>query len=147
MTTFAEVPDEISLCFSISNCKFHCPGCHSPWLWEDKGTELTTELFVSEIEKANGITCVCLMGGTWPEVEGLVREATHKLLRDYKWAWYTGNNFLEAKWFHTFDYIKVGPYVQELGGLNKPTTNQRMYKRTNHNVEDITYRFYTQTVE
>ena len=39
--TFSEFPDEIALCINISNCPFHCPGCHSPELWEDIGTELT----------------------------------------------------------------------------------------------------------
>ena len=28
--------------------------------------------------------------------------------------------------FH-FDYIKIGPYKKELGGLDNPNTNQRMY--------------------
>ena len=30
--TFAEVPDEISLCINITNCPNRCPGCHSPEL-------------------------------------------------------------------------------------------------------------------
>ena len=41
--TFAEVPDEISLCINISNCPNHCEGCHSPYLAEDIGTELTKD--------------------------------------------------------------------------------------------------------
>ena len=38
--TFSEVPDEISLCISISNCPNHCKGCHSPYLAEDIGKPL-----------------------------------------------------------------------------------------------------------
>ena len=30
--TFSEFPDEIALCINISNCPWHCPGCHSPEL-------------------------------------------------------------------------------------------------------------------
>ena len=56
--TFTEFPDEISLCINISNCSFHCPGCHSPELWEDIGTELTEEELSKLIEANNGITCV-----------------------------------------------------------------------------------------
>ena len=32
---------------------------------------------------------------------------------------------LEMKYF---DYVKVGPYVERFGGLDKKTTNQRLYK-------------------
>ena len=39
--TFSEVPDEISLCINISNCPHRCKGCHSPYLQEDVGYELT----------------------------------------------------------------------------------------------------------
>ncbi len=44
-----------------------------------------------------------------------------------------------------FDYVKVGPYDEKKGPINKPTTNQRMYE-VNHNrqdsLEDITYKFW-----
>ncbi len=30
--TLAEVPEEISLTLSISNCIYHCRGCHSQYL-------------------------------------------------------------------------------------------------------------------
>ena len=60
--TFSEVPDEITLCIEISGCPIHCPACHSKHLWEDIGTEITTE----ELDKfinTPGITCICFMGG------------------------------------------------------------------------------------
>ena len=61
--TFSEVPDEVALCINISNCPIHCPSCHSQYLWEDIGTELTEETLKSLIEANTGITCVCFMGG------------------------------------------------------------------------------------
>ena len=39
-----------------------------------------------------------------------------------------------------FDYIKVGPYVEELGGLKSEKTNQRLYRVIGGNLEDITNR-------
>ena len=39
--TFAEAPDEISLCIDITNCIYHCNNCHSPELRQDIGTPLT----------------------------------------------------------------------------------------------------------
>ena len=35
--TFSEVPDEISLCISITGCPYRCFSCHSPHLREDIG--------------------------------------------------------------------------------------------------------------
>ena len=43
MVTFSEVPDEISLCIEISNCKCHCKNCHSPYLPDDIGEELNIQ--------------------------------------------------------------------------------------------------------
>ena len=38
--TFAEVPNEISLCINISNCPCNCKGCHSSYLAEDIGNSV-----------------------------------------------------------------------------------------------------------
>ena len=53
---FQEFPDEISLLINISNCPFHCPGCHSPELREDIGTELTKKELSNLIKSNKGIT-------------------------------------------------------------------------------------------
>ena len=39
-----EVPDEISLAISISGCTHKCDGCHSAYLWENKGKYLTDNI-------------------------------------------------------------------------------------------------------
>ena len=41
---FIEFPNEISLLINITNCPFHCEGCHSPELWENIGIELTKQV-------------------------------------------------------------------------------------------------------
>lgn len=38
--TFAEVPDEIALVFSVCGCPYKCEGCHSSYLWNDDDSEL-----------------------------------------------------------------------------------------------------------
>ena len=62
--TAQEVPDEISLVLSITNCPHRCEGCHSPWLQADIGDELTPEILrhlikaykdgTEEIQPVNG---------------------------------------------------------------------------------------------
>ena len=40
---FQEIPDEVSLAINITNCPHRCKNCHSPYLRENIGTELTYE--------------------------------------------------------------------------------------------------------
>ena len=138
--TFAEVPDEISLCINISNCKFKCKGCHSPWLWEDTGEKLTPFKLYELLKNNKGISCVCFMGGELPDI--LFFSMGVKFFnKNLKVAWYTGSKDI-PKNLRWFDYIKIGPYIEELGGLDNPNTNQRFYKVCDNTLEDITYKFW-----
>jgi anaerobic ribonucleoside-triphosphate reductase activating protein len=41
------------------------------------------------------------------------------------------------------DYYKIGSWQEEKGPLNKPSTNQILYKKNETNeLEDITYKFW-----
>ena len=42
--TLEEVPTEISLTISISNCRFRCHGCHSAYRQQDVGKPLLLDL-------------------------------------------------------------------------------------------------------
>ena len=44
------------------------------------------------------------------------------------------------------DYVKVGPYKEDLGPLNKRTTNQRLYKMVDGVKIDITERFWKNSI-
>ena len=136
---FSEIPEEITLALNISNCQNCCVGCHTPYLRENLGDELTEEVLHSLIEQNSGIGCVCFMG------EGNDREALLNLAQyirrefpDLKVALYSGREEVEDELYDIFDFIKVGPYVENLGPLNKKTTNQRLYK----NRVDITNKFW-----
>ena len=59
-----------------------------------------------------------------------------------KVGWYSGKNELAKRNFScNFEYIKLGNYIEELGGLKSPRSNQRMYKISDSKMEDITYIF------
>ena len=121
-----EIPDEITLAINISNCPYHCKGCHSPHLWKDIGIELTAPLLYQMIQRNKGITCVAFMGGPFIEVQAWSLWV-HIWFPELKTAWYTGSSALPIR-ENTLDYIKIGKYIEELGPLNSPTTNQRLYR-------------------
>ena len=126
--TFAEIPDEITLCINLSGCPHSCYGCHSKYLRGDIGEELTNEALHDLIKKNPGVTCVCFMGGD-RDKDRLIELAKDVADIGLKVGWYSGEEEVSMyKYGWYFNYIKVGPYNESLGPLNSPTTNQRLYK-------------------
>ena len=92
---------------------------------------MTEELLSSLIDRyASAITCFCFMGGDAEPME---------IMRLSKWirssyphiriGWYSGKeNLPEGFDIMALDYLKLGPYIAELGGLKSPTTNQILYR-------------------
>ena len=137
--TFQEIPDEITLCINISNCPCHCIGCHSSYLAEDIGEGITLDKIYKLIENSEGITCICFMGGDSSPKEIDMFARCIKDLYDIKVAWYSGRQEL-SKYINLkcFDFIKLGPYIEEFGPLNSKTTNQRFYQVIKSHYEDGT---------
>ena len=144
---FVEIPNEITLAINISGCKIRCPDCHSKYLWDDIGDELTTDALNTAIEENDGVSCVCFMGGKFNEIKKLLEfiQNNHPSLRA---AWYTGESELprDNGLLELLDYIKIGPYIKDKGGLDSKDTNQRMYevisdKNGRRILNDITYKF------
>ena len=145
---FQEIPGEVTLALNLSNCPCHCPGCHSQHLAQDIGEVVTEELLDSLTGRYKGlITCVAFMGGD-ADPEEVARWANyiHDLrfkIEDLKLktAWYSGRMHMPRD-EKAFDYVKLGPYIEELGGLKSEKTNQRLYKREDDSWKDITNSFW-----
>jgi len=147
---FQEIPGEVTLALNLSNCPCHCPGCHSPHLAEDIGEELNEALLNGLIDRYGSmITCVAFMGGD-ADPEGVARWAKwiHQLPttnHQLHTAWYSGRmNMPQDE--QAFDYVKLGPYIESLGGLKSEKTNQRLYKRVGQEWQDITSTFWKKTL-
>ena len=148
---FREVPDEITLAINLTNCPHRCKGCHSPHLWEDTGSELTIQEILNMLNTPGfeAVTCVAFMGGD--NDPDRVFELSKELKRcnpRMKTCWYTGMDYEYpgfTQWSHRlteFDYVKMGPYIEELGPIDKEGSNQVMFKTTSHvSMENITRRF------
>lgn len=150
--SFQEVPDEVSLVLLISNCPYHCPGCHSPELQTVTG-EVLTKAFIDNLiaQYYDAITCVCFMG-EGNDIPTVVKFAKYIHSVGLKTALYTGMHDIDcfSIWFDlidgNIDYLKCGQYIEELGGLDSRNTNQRMYKleHTDNSFEmkNITAKFW-----
>lgn len=126
---FQEVPNEMSLAVSISGCTLRCVGCHSRYLWEDKGEVLSIFAIEQLLKLEDGVTCLLLMGGEH-DIDTLVEIFMH-FHRKIKTAWYCGLDMIPKDKLgivQYLDFLKVGHFDMELGGLSSPTTNQRLYK-------------------
>ena len=136
---FEEIPDRVSLAVEITNCRGTCPGCHSPFLKLDIGKELTPEDIDKLIEENFGVNCFLFMG-EGNDLQALLSLCAYlkKRFPQLETGLYSGREEIEKELFAAFDYVKLGPYVQELGPLNERTTNQRLY----YHGKDITERFW-----
>ena len=146
---FAEVPDEVTLAINISNCPCQCKGCHSSYLAQDIGTELTFNEVRKLIRKNSGISCIALMGGdAEPDKVNTLASFITNHYNSIKTAWYSGRQELsDSIDLFNFDYIKLGPYKEEFGPLNSRTTNQRFYKVNGKELVDITSKFWKHETE
>lgn len=126
---FAEVPNEVTLAINISNCPCHCKGCHSSYLAEDIGTELTFEELLRLYSRNAGVTCISFMGGdSDPAYINKLAEVLKEGELPVRTAWYSGRQELDKNInLENFDYIKLGPYMEEYGPLTRRGTNQRFY--------------------
>lgn len=146
---FQEIPDEISLAINITNCPNNCKGCHSAYLQNDTGKELTEEELDTLIKNNKGISCILFMGG---DVNRNYLNSLAKYIRskyNLKIGYYSGLDTLNNLNLNNFDYIKLGPYIEELGGLDNPNTNQKLFEINKisklplkFTTRDITYKFW-----
>lgn len=146
---FAEIPDEITLAINISGCPCNCKGCHSSYLAKDIGEPLDLQHLTNLIDSNKGISCVCIMGGDAnpSEVDDIAQDIK-EYYPELKVGWYSGRQELDKDIeLGNFDYIKLGPYIEEFGPLNSRTTNQRFYKVSDGELVDITSRFWKHETE
>lgn len=127
---FREIPSEITLAINISGCPCACEGCHSSYLSQDIGEELSERAIDQLIARNDSISCISFMGGDREPAE-VSRLAKYIKLNYPKImvGWYSGRDELSPEVAITnFNYIKIGSYQSKFGGLDSPTTNQRLYK-------------------
>lgn len=141
--TFSEVPDEVCLYITITNCPIRCKDCNSKHLWEDVGNILDEKELFSLLEQNKGISCVVFGGGdSEPETINILA-SNIKNKTNLKVCWYSGSSKISDKInLYNFDYIKIGPFDSKCGPLTSKTTNQTFYKLVNSTLIDWTNKFW-----
>lgn len=136
-----EVPDEISLALSISGCPLRCFNCHSEETYDPSFGEPLTAVKMYELLNRKHITCVLFYGGEW-KPEQLISLIDIVKKKNLKVCLYTGKLFndIPKDIISRLNYIKVGAYNHELGGLSSSKTNQKFFNLDTN--EDITNIFY-----
>lgn len=103
-------------------------GCHSSDSWNaHKGEELTEIKLKDDLRKfQRGITCVLFMGGDW---DVLALNRLLLVVKDFglKTALYSGADDVHSDLKSNLDYIKLGSYQKQLGGLESLETNQVLW--------------------
>jgi len=123
-----EVPGEIAFAISISGCQLACKGCHSSETWSPTfGFPITPSILATMLQEQKHISAVLFYGGEWSplELEDLFIVCQ---LANLKICLYTGLELEEVP-TNLLPYIttiKVGRYIEELGGISKTQTNQRI---------------------
>jgi anaerobic ribonucleoside-triphosphate reductase activating protein len=111
---------------------------------EDSGMILDENILTNLLERyKNAITCVCFMGGDSSPTE--IEQLAAFVRKNYniKVGWYSGKPKIPDNCsIQYFDYIKLGPYIQRLGGLDSIATNQRFYRIEYEKMIDITASFF-----
>ncbi|RUO76534.1 MULTISPECIES: anaerobic ribonucleoside-triphosphate reductase activating protein [Alteromonadales] len=141
---FQEVPDEVSLGFTITGCKLRCERCHSQDIWDSNlGAPLTNELFATYLDKYEGfITCVLFFGGEW-HAEALREKLLIARQTQLKTCLYTGLPRVSPKIQELLSFLKTGKWVFSLGGLDSPSTNQKLINV--YTGESLNHKFWENT--
>lgn len=135
-----EVPDEISLVYTISGCPLRCPGCHSAELRNPSlGDPLDREILGKALDRYAALaTCVCFLGGEW-QPAALIDLLRLARSRGFATCLYTGLEGIDDRIAVHLDYLKLGPFIAMRGGLDRPGTNQRFLDLRRG--LDLTHRF------
>ena len=70
---FQEFPDEVTLAINISECPCRCPGCHSQFLWADRGMNWRLKHYLHWFMARKIQLLVWALWGAMPTLQPLIR--------------------------------------------------------------------------
>ena len=141
-----EVPEHNSICIYISGCCNHCKNCHYPILQKSNYGDKLLENFKKIVQLyVNQATCVCFLGegkNTIYEHQEFYKMVEISKKLNLKTCLYCGRDTNVEGWMSIFDFVKLGSYQENCGGLNNKSTNQKLLEKVKNEYIDITYKFW-----
>lgn len=128
--------DDVSINVWLPGCKLNCKGCFTPDLKKfNAGFDVPMNEVLDRVKERMELTkIVCLIGGNPPDHENIL-ELTKRIKELGATVWmFSGYEFEKIKneeWVRYCDYIKAGPYMEELQSKDYryASTNQKLYKQ------------------
>lgn len=144
---FQEVPDEVSLAFTITGCPLRCQGCHSQDTWDPQtGIQLNNDNFQQYLVRYQGlVSCVLFFGGEW-NTPALQEKLSLAKKQGLKTCLYTGKTKVSQHLLAQLDYLKTGAWQPNHGGLEKETTNQRFIELATGNLLNFKFREHNNAI-
>ena len=132
--TLNEVPNKVAVFIEFNNCHLKCEGCHSTHLHSDmfdgEKTDIKFILSYEEKQIDKGAEYIVLMGG---DTNGVQKEDLYllidRLAEIAPVMLYSGSEDISILTETNLTLLKTGGYIEELGGLLSPTTNQKVFKK------------------
>ena len=124
-----EVPNEVSLAYTIAGCPLRCPGCHSTYTWNPQQGETLSPAYLQQrlADYAGLLSCVLFFGGEW-QAAALLDCLHTARAAGLKTCLYTGLEEAPAALLPELTFVKTGAWRRERGGLDCPDTNQRFIR-------------------
>lgn len=150
--TLAEIPNRLAVYFEIGNCTLHCKGCHSKHLWDSMKDDCTDSLndimYYVDRYYETGANAILFMGGlrssNVPPLKFITCILRPLYEKGYDIGLYDGGEW--DGWIEKASryckWVKVGPYIEKLGGLDNSTTNQRFYEKIDGKFVDKTTDYF-----
>ena len=93
----------------------------------DSGHDLSNDDFIEYLRQYRGlVTCVLFFGGEWWP-DSLIEKLKIARQMGLHTCLYSGFERVPNRISRHLDFLKLGPWRADLGGLTEPTTNQRFY--------------------
>ena len=130
-----EIPNQISMNVYVSGCMKRCHNCHNPSLWQFNSSNILDENNLDNFfKKHNMAKWICFLGGDaiyQPKGLEKISELPKKLKKNV--CLYTGVYFSQLSGVNisNIDLVIDGPYEEQKGTVDLPTTNQHCYVNEN----------------
>lgn len=145
VTSFIEIPGQISTCIYFTGCPFDCEGCHNQTLKNKLNGKLVTIEYILKCINDNTLAkWVCFIGGEPFYQPQLLYNLCSRITKPI--GIYTGNNYStlllqysEIIQLSNVKFLKTGKYISQLTNeLEYPiTTNQKVHLKYNNNWIEI----------